>query len=304
MSPGNNYPKISIITPSFNQADYLEKTILSIINQNYSNLEYIIIDGGSTDGSVEIIKKYQDKLSYWISEPDNGQYDAINKGFSRSSGDIMAYINSDDIYHPSAFSVIADIFSKFPDVEWVTSLYPTTLNYKGQIIACGAVGGFDKNSFYRGVYVPRADNVPGYCIQQESTFWRRSLWDKIGGSINSSLMCAGDFDLWSHFFQYAELFGVYSFLGGFRKHQKQKTTNQISLYLHEVELILKSHNIKQYNRMHNSIHCYLNFFLGKFYNGKIFSPIGKIFIRLGIFFPVNVIRWDGTQWNIETNYVI
>jgi len=304
MSLEINYPKISIVTPSFNQVDYLEKTILSVINQNYPNLEYIIIDGGSTDGCVDVIKKYEKKLTYWISEPDNGQYDAINKGFSRCNGDIMAYINSDDIYHPSAFSVVAEIFSKFPDVEWLTSLYPTTVNYRDQIISCGIYGGFDRNSFYRGVYVPRTDNVPGYCIQQESTFWRRTLWVKAGSSINSSMKCAGDFDLWSVFFQHSDLFGVYSFLGVFRNHQKQKTATQISLYLQEVELILNQYNIKPYNRLHYSLRCYVNFLLGKFYNGKIFSPFGKILMRMGIFYPVNVIIWDSTQWAVKINYVI
>ena len=106
------YPKISIVTPSFNQAEFLEQTICSVLNQNYPNLEYIIIDGGSTDGSVEIIKKYADKFTYWVSEKDNGQYDAINKGFSHTTGDIMGWINSSDIYYPWTLSMIAEIFEK------------------------------------------------------------------------------------------------------------------------------------------------------------------------------------------------
>ena len=93
-----NYPKISIVTPSFNHAQFLEETILSVISQNYPDLEYIIIDGGSTDGSVEIIKKYEQYLTYWISEPDNGQSDALNKGFTRATGDIYGWLNSDDLY--------------------------------------------------------------------------------------------------------------------------------------------------------------------------------------------------------------
>lgn len=94
-----NYPKISIVTPSFNQSEFLELTIRSVLDQGYPNLEYIVIDGGSTDGSVDIIKKYADKISYWVSEKDGGQYDAINKGFARSSGEIMGWINSSDLYY-------------------------------------------------------------------------------------------------------------------------------------------------------------------------------------------------------------
>src|SRR6218665_2201901 len=101
-----NFPKISIVTPVFNRVEYLEQTILSVIDQGYPNLEYIVIDGGSTDGTLEIIKKYEDRIFYWTSEPDNGMYDAINKGFKKASGQIMAWINSDDLYHQPTLSTV------------------------------------------------------------------------------------------------------------------------------------------------------------------------------------------------------
>lgn len=112
-------PKISIITPSFNQAAFLEETVLSVLNQNYPSLEYMVIDGGSTDGSVEIIKRYESHLAYWESKPDRGQVHALNKGLEMMTGDIFAFINSDDVYLPGAFSAVVNYFQSNPDCEWL-----------------------------------------------------------------------------------------------------------------------------------------------------------------------------------------
>jgi len=112
-------PKISIVTPSFNQGRFLEETILSVLNQRYPNLEYIVIDGGSTDESVDIIRRYENRLTYWISEKDNGQVPAINKGLEQATGDIFAFINSDDVYLPGAFAAVAEYFENYPECEWV-----------------------------------------------------------------------------------------------------------------------------------------------------------------------------------------
>jgi glycosyltransferase involved in cell wall biosynthesis len=112
-------PKISIVTPSFNQAQFLEQTIRSVLDQNYPHLEYIVVDGGSTDNSVEIIRHYQDKLAYWVSEKDRGQVHAINKGIQKCTGDIFGFINSDDIYLPGTFSAVAEYFQAHPQAEWI-----------------------------------------------------------------------------------------------------------------------------------------------------------------------------------------
>jgi glycosyltransferase involved in cell wall biosynthesis len=112
-------PKISIVTPSFNQGRFLEETILSVLNQNYPNLEYIVIDGGSKDETVEIIRRYEDRLAYWTSEKDRGQVHAINKGIEKATGEIFAFINSDDVYLPGTFSAVADYFEAYPEAEWV-----------------------------------------------------------------------------------------------------------------------------------------------------------------------------------------
>jgi glycosyltransferase involved in cell wall biosynthesis len=112
-------PKLSIVTPSFNQGRFLEETILSVLNQNYPNLEYIVIDGGSTDESVEVIRRYEKHLAYWISEKDRGQVHAIDKGIEKATGDIFAFINSDDVYLPGAFAAVANHFESHPRSEWI-----------------------------------------------------------------------------------------------------------------------------------------------------------------------------------------
>src|SRR6266550_5897057 len=111
--------KISIVTPSFNQGQFIEETIRSVLDQNYPNLEYLVIDGGSTDQTIDIIHKYETHLSYWESEQDRGQVHAINKGLARATGDIFAFINSDDIYFPGTFATVARYFADFPKAEWV-----------------------------------------------------------------------------------------------------------------------------------------------------------------------------------------
>lgn len=116
----SSWPKICIVTATYNQGHLIEETIRSVLLQGYPNLEYIIIDGGSEDGTVEVIKKYEKYLAYWVSEPDNGQSDAINKGLKRITGDIWAYINSDDVYLPDVFARVAEAFKRNPGCLWVT----------------------------------------------------------------------------------------------------------------------------------------------------------------------------------------
>lgn len=161
-------PKISIITPSYNQAQYIEQTILSVLQQNYENLEFIVIDGGSSDGSVDVIRRYESRLSYWVSEKDSGQAHAINRGLQRATGDIVAYINSDDVYLPGAFAAVVSHFEKHPGCQWVC----------GDTLVFGADG--------KGTQFVRSD-VPrsaahclswAYVAPQPSMFWRRELLDE------------------------------------------------------------------------------------------------------------------------------
>jgi glycosyltransferase involved in cell wall biosynthesis len=216
---------------------YLEDTILSVVSQYYPNLEYIIIDGGSTDNSLDIIKKYESKLTYWVSEPDKGMYHAIQKGFEKSTGELMAWINSDDKYHPGALSIISEIFAKYANVNWLTGS-TTHFDKYGRSVCVFQSHRWSKYDYYTGNY--------GW-IQQESTFWRRSLWKKSGGNFNLEVKYAGDFELWLRFFRYEKLYFTKGLIGGFRVRE----SNQISLdnyseYINEVKSLLKSEKLSKH----------------------------------------------------------
>ena len=233
----NDLPKISIVTPSFNQVQFIEATIQSVLSQNYPNLEYIIIDGGSTDGSLEIIKKYEKHLYFWCSEPDEGQYDAINKGFAKSTGEIMAWLNSDDMYCPWAFKTVASIFSELSQVEWLTTLNPVVWDWHGFLTGLKAIPGYSREAFLDGRYIPFSQEAIGY-IQQESTFWKRNLWEKVNSCVSNKFKLAGDFDLWCRFYTHTDLYGTVSPLGGFRLQANQKSRSA-KQYLMEAENSLR-----------------------------------------------------------------
>lgn len=214
-------PKISIVTPSLNQGQFLERAILSIINQNYPNLEYIVVDGGSSDNSLEIIKKYEGRLHYWCSEPDKGHYDAINKGFSKATGEIFAWLNSDDMYCPWALKTVGSIFAQATDVNWLTTLNQLIWDKYDQCILVKSMPGYSRDAFLDGCYFSGKNEGLGF-IQQESTFWRSSLWNEVGG-LRLKYPMASDFDLWSRFYQRTELYGTLSPLGGFRAHGQNRS---------------------------------------------------------------------------------
>jgi glycosyltransferase involved in cell wall biosynthesis len=182
--PDPAWPKISIVTPSFNQAQFLERTIISVLNQDYPNLEYIIIDGGSTDGSVEIIKKYEQNLAYWVSEKDRGQSDAINKGFLKSTGEILAWLNSDDVYLPGVLTFMVRSFREFPteDVLYGDTLF---IDENDAILRKMKAGRFS-----RGGLISWTLN-----LIQLNAFWRRKIFFD-SGMLRTKYDYAMDYDLW------------------------------------------------------------------------------------------------------------
>jgi glycosyltransferase involved in cell wall biosynthesis len=202
------WPRISLVTPVFNSARYLEATIRSVLTQQYPKLEYVIVDGGSSDGSVDIIRKYESQLHALVSEPDRGMYDAINKGFARSSGELMGWISATDLLHAGSLLVVGSVFRQFPEIEWITGR-PTGFNDDGMAVEVLKLRQWSRMPFLAGA---------NRYIQQESTFWRRSLWDRAGGRVDDSRRSASDFELWVRFFRYAKLYPVDALIGGFRSH--------------------------------------------------------------------------------------
>jgi hypothetical protein len=224
-------PRISIITPSFNQAHFLEETLDSILSQGYPNLEYIVIDGGSTDGSVEIIKRYAHHLTFWCSERDAGQYFAIQKGFDRSSGDVMTWLNSDDRLQPGALPLVALAFMHHPQIQWLTGRH-------GALREDGSTG-IETRTIRRSRALYIRDGYDHPFIQQEGTFWRRSLWQQVGATLQISLSLAADMELWVRFFRFAQLHTIDASLALYRVHSTQRSQVFQAEYHREAEATLQ-----------------------------------------------------------------
>ena len=224
-------PKISIVTPTYNSEMYLEKCISSIKNQKYDNYEHIIVDGVSTDGTLDIIKKYEGTYPMrWISEPDEGMYDAINKGFATATGDVYAWLNSDDFYFPWTLNVVAMVFEK-RNVEWITGISSNTKQYGNEEITYqlpNMPAVFCTPLIKRGLY----DGRTMYFVQQESCFWTRNVWQQVGG-IEKKYKYAGDYHLWKKMAAITDLYTVQCNLASFRIHEEQKSKN-VEEYYNEV----------------------------------------------------------------------
>jgi glycosyltransferase involved in cell wall biosynthesis len=207
-------PLVSIVTPSFNQGKFLERTILSVLNQDYPNIEYIIMDGNSTDNSVEIIRKYSSRISYWQSEKDKGQTDAINQGFSHANGQYFAWINSDDTYELSAISQAVKYLSEHPDVGMVY----------------GACNFIDADDRVIGKFNARQTDYQklrtGYVhIPQQSSFWRAELWHQVA-PLDTSIYFAMDYDLWLRLSKISNIIYTPQLWANFRLHGDAKTISE------------------------------------------------------------------------------
>ena len=225
------YPKISLVTTCYNHEKYIGKTIESVIAQNYPNLQYIVINDGSSDNSEEVIKKYSDSLYHFetLEGYRPGPVTALNKGFSLTDGEIMGWINSDDILLPKSLFVIAKVFQQLKEVEWLTGV-ASTINFRDEIVRVYPY----KKSVYD--YLNRDWSV----IQQESTFWRRNLWNKIGGKLEEKSVWAFDTELWTRFFLQTEHYHLNSVIGAFRKGKQSRSSSDLDEFMEYTNIALKN----------------------------------------------------------------
>jgi glycosyltransferase involved in cell wall biosynthesis len=230
------YPRISLVTPSLNQAQYLEQTISSVLTQSYPNLEYIVLDGGSTDGSLDILKKYDHQLAFWESGPDSGQADAIRRGFAMSSGEILGWLNSDDILLPGALCTVSDWFVRNPSQPWAV----------GGTLMLNAEGGMRVDALGNPVIMPDSRVTAsrllywdcGFC--QPAVFWRRSLYDQVGG-LNPHFKFCMDYDLFVRFARITPSGRVRRLLAGFRLHPASKTSSWDDVRVQENREVRQRH---------------------------------------------------------------
>ncbi len=240
-----------VVTPSLNQCRFLPQAVESVINQKgYYFIDYLVLDGGSTDSSINYLKSVQPTFVNmpnvrfsWYSRKDAGQYAALQEGFSHVNGDVLCWLNSDDMFMPWAFSVAAEIFANHPQVKWITSVYPMTIDEHGAIIGVDVRWGYSRKSFRKWMNLPNGKHYARYFIQQDCTFWRRELWEIAGARLETSLRLAADYELWLRFFDHAELYSVASPLAGYRLHANQKTSVAFA-YEQEAARIMRKHNLK------------------------------------------------------------
>ena len=227
--------KISIVVPVFNMIDTIEQTLSSIWNQNYGNLELIVMDGDSTDGTKEFLNLHKDKLDIFISEKDKGQYHAIQKGMSLATGEVVSWLNADDVYFPWTLTRVNLFFQSFEKINWIAGL-PSFLDNTGNITHIyNNLSSRPQNFIRNGAF---RNNVFGF-LQQESMFFRKSLWDNVGG-LDLDYTLAADFELWTRFAKISSIVSVNIPLSGFRIDDNSRSKKYVRIYDEEVNQIVNS----------------------------------------------------------------
>jgi glycosyltransferase involved in cell wall biosynthesis len=227
-----NSPLVSIITPSYNQGDFIEETILSVLNQTYKNIEYIIIDGGSNDNSVDVIKKYQSKLTYWVSEKDEGQADAINKGFKKASGEYLCWINSDDLLYSDFIEKRIKEFEMNPGVDLIYGDVDQGASFDEKVLRKGKQINF--NSVLKSAYIP---------IPQQSAIWKNSIIYSVG-QLNVKWQVLLDFDYFLRIVKTKKIKYITGSVAFFRNHGESKSVKQKKMWIKELELYSHESNLR------------------------------------------------------------
>lgn len=226
-------PEISVVISSLDQGEFLEKAILSVLDQEYPGLELVVMDGGSSDDSVEIIERYADRISYWKSEPGEGHYRAVQEGFSHCNGEFMTWLDANDILLPNALENVASVFAQCPHVEWLTGI-PATVDEAGEMDWT-----YPRAPVYcQDFYLKKHWAFP-HPIQKQGTFWLRALWDKAGSALQADLNMSADLELWARFFRSTPLYTLNEILAGSRQNFADKGVQEMSPYHKEVDSILE-----------------------------------------------------------------
>ena len=231
-------PLVSIVTPSFNQGAFIERTLKSVFNQRYPNLEYIIQDGGSRDNTLQIVEKYRSQFKHVASKKDQGQAQAINLGFRHASGDIMAWLNSDDLFLPGTIAYVVNYFSHHPEVDVVYG-HRVNIDEQDNEVGCRVMPPHNEEILKWVDYIP-----------QETLFWRKSIWEKVGGQLDESFRFALDWDLLLRFQKAgANIVRLPRFLGAFRVHAAQKTSSWHEIGRQEVNSLRKKIHGREVSEM-------------------------------------------------------
>lgn len=293
-----NYPKITIITPSFNQGKYIEQTINSVISQNYPNLEYFIIDGGSTDNTIEVIKKHEKHITYWVSEPDKGQSDAINKGLKLASGEIINWLNSDDYYEPNALIKIAAIFIKDKNTKAVCARSRLFRNQNETVCFSNGTDIYPNNI---------AKTIGWARIDQPETFFHRSAIEKMG-PLDVQLNFLMDRDWWIKYlflFNQDNIVKISDIIVNFRLHQYSKTVAQKNMFQIEYDNWFYSLSKKTRNFNYSTI-IKENFDVNESFSIKNMDVIDHLLAEkiLSYFFLLRANQFYTVNDKIKTNTLL